>query len=178
MTKNENVKPTGTVENEISTSVATPSDTGYPMSVLVREDENYRVFQQPDGKFVRKLKFKPLMTVKTESTEEKLNLLKLRETAIEMKNIIGQEIEIEGVIIEPFDRINEETGEEEHGATTTLITEGFSKLVVTSSSTVYMKIMEWYSLFGAEMFTEGSLLTVKPQRQKGREYELTTLVLV
>mgnify|MGYP001217430753 CR=1 FL=1 len=161
-----------------NTEVAVVSDTGFSNLVVVSEDKDFIVYQKPDGKFERKMKYHAFSSIITETREEKVALMKLRDKAEEMKNYIGKEILLEGVIISPYTSLDEETGDITHGATTTLITDNFTKAVVTSSKTVYFKIRELLEMFGEDLFNEGDQLTIRPITEKGQNYNLTTIELV
>src|SRR6185312_7442895 len=68
------------------------------------------------------------------------------EAGTPLKNAIGQEIEIQDVIIRKYDRVNEETGETEYGAITYLFTPE-KELYATSSLSVHFKLKEYFALF-------------------------------
>lgn len=178
MTKNE-VNEISTPEEMLPTQGVPEelSETGFNVPVLVKETEDYYHYQNPDGKYVRKLKYKPVSTIKAESREERINLMKVRDEAIEMNDYINKPFLMEAVIIDPYDSINEDTGETEYGATTTFFTDGFTKAIVTSSKTVYLKVQELIKIFGNDIFVEGSQLTVKAEKIDGRDHKVTTLKL-
>ena len=154
------------------------SETGFSNLVVVSEDKDFIVYQKPDGTFERKMKYHEFSSIVTETRSEKIALLQLRDKAEEMKGFIGKEILLEGVIITPYTSLDEETGEISHGATTTIITDNFTKAVVTSSKTVYFKIKELLDLFGQDLFNEGDQLTIRPVTTKGQKHMLTTIELV
>lgn len=154
------------------------SETGFSNLVVVSEDKDFIVYQKPDGTFERKMKYHEFSSIVTETRSEKIALLQLRDKAEEMKGFIGKEILLEGVIITPYTSLDEETGEISHGATTTIITDNFTKAVVTSSKTVYFKIKELIDLFGQDLFNEGDQLTIRPVTTKGQKHMLTTIELV
>ena len=154
------------------------SETGFSNLVVVSEDKDFIVYQKPDGTFERKMKYHEFSSIVTETRSEKIALLQLRDKAVEMKGFIGKELVLEGVIITPYTSLDEETGEITHGATTTIITDNFTKAIVTSSKTVYFKIKELIDLFGQDLFNEGDQLTIRPVTTKGQNYMLTTIELV
>ena len=154
------------------------SETGFSNLVVVSEDKDFIVYQKPDGTFERKMKYHEFSSIVTETRSEKIALLQLRDKAEEMKGFIGKEILLEGVIITPYTSLDEETGEISHGATTTIITDNFTKAIVTSSKTVYFKIKELLDLFGQDLFNEGDQLTIRPVTTKGQKHMLTTIELV
>lgn len=145
------------------------------LPVIVAEDDTFITFKRPDGKFERKLKYHEFSSVVAETRKQKLNLMKLLDNSEEMKNYIGKDIVLEGVIIRPYTSLDEETGGVEYGATTSIITDGFSKVITTSSKTVYVKIKELIDMFGQDLFLEGDLLTIVPIKEKGREHQLTSI---
>ena len=154
------------------------SETGFSNLVVVSEDKDFIVYQKPDGTFERKMKYHEFSSIVTETRSEKIALLQLRDKAEEMKGFIGKELVLEGVIITPYTSLDEETGEISHGATTTIITDNFTKAIVTSSKTVYFKIKELIDLFGQDLFNEGDQLTIRPVTTKGQKHMLTTIELV
>ena len=154
------------------------SETGFSNLVVVSEDKDFIVYQKPDGTFERKMKYHEFSSIVTETRSEKIALLQLRDKAVGMKGVIGKELLLEGVIITPYTSLDEETGEISHGATTTIITDNFTKAVVTSSKTVYFKIKELIDLFGHDLFNEGDQLTIRPITEKGQKHMLTTIELV
>lgn len=154
------------------------SETGFSNLVVVSEDKDFIVYQKPDGTFERKMKYHEFSSIVTETRSEKIALLQLRDKAEEMKGFIGKELVLEGVIISPYTSLDEETGEISHGATTTIITDNFTKAIVTSSKTVYFKIKELIDLFGQDLFNEGDQLTIRPVTTKGQKHMLTTIELV
>ena len=154
------------------------SETGFSNLLVVSEDKDFIVYQKPDGTFERKMKYHEFSSIVTETRSEKIALLQLRDKAEEMKGFIGKEILLEGVIITPYTSLDEETGEISHGATTTIITDSFTKAIVTSSKTVYFKIKELIDLFGQDLFNEGDQLTIRPVTIKGLKHMLTTIELV
>lgn len=154
------------------------SETGFSNLVVVSEDKDFIVYQKPDGTFERKMKYHEFSSIVTETRSEKIALLQLRDKAEEMKGFIGKELVLEGVIITPYTSLDEETGEISHGATTTIITDNFTKAIVTSSKTVYFKIKELLDLFGQDLFNEGDQLTIRPVTTKGQKHMLTTIELV
>ena len=154
------------------------SETGFSNLVVVSEDKDFIVYQKPDGTFERKMKYHEFSSIVTETRSEKIALLQLRDKAEEMKGYIGKELVLEGVIITPYTSLDEETGEISHGTTTTIITDNFTKAIVTSSKTVYFKIKELLDLFGQDLFNEGDQLTIRPVTTKGQNYMLTTIELV
>ena len=154
------------------------SETGFSNLVVVSEDKDFIVYQKPDGTFERKMKYHEFTSIVTETRSEKIALLQLRDKAEEMKGFIGKELVLEGVIITPYTSLDEETGEISQGVTTTIITDNFTKAIVTSSKTVYFKIKELLDLFGQDLFNEGDQLTIRPVTAKGQKHMLTTIELV
>ena len=91
-----------------------------------------------------------------------------------MKGFIGKELVLEGVIITPYTSLDEETGEISHGATTTIITDNFTKAIVTSSKTVYFKIKELLDLFRLhlDLFDENQRIENRPFKPLRRFFKI------
>lgn len=161
------------LETALSTEVVDSTEsheTLFPLAwKKVTEDQDYVTYLLPDGTYERKMKYEAFSSIEALTQLQKLSLIEVQEGAEEMKANINKEILVEGLIIEPYTSLIKETGQVEHGATTTFITDGFSKAIVTSSKTVYVKIREYMKILGSEMFNEGDQITVMPIQIPGRE---------
>lgn len=146
---------------------------------LVKEEKDFNVFYDEETKkYSRKQRYHEFSSVTPETTEEKINLLKLLDNATEMKHAIKKEIKVGGVIFSPYSKLDEDTGNTELGVTTTLLTAKFDQAFVTSSKTFYNKLKGIIVTLGADvMFTSGEEITIIPVKEKGQNHDLTTFVL-
>lgn len=155
--------------SETQTQLVTPSPENVSSNmVLVSVDENFRTFyNQETKKFTRKQVYHDFSSVIAETKKEKMALLQLTENATSMRNALNHEIKLGGVIIKPYSTLNEDTGELDFGATTTIFNADFTKAYVTSSKVFYSKIKECIEMFGAELFTPGDEVTIIISTYKG-----------
>lgn len=118
---------------------------------VVSESENYVVKRTQDGKFKREAKYHAYSSIQPETKEDRMFLMNILDGDAEdgngLSEFVGKEIEIADVILNPYDRINEDTGEEEYGVLTYLITPE-REVYVTSSKTVYFKIQSIFQWLG------------------------------
>ena len=150
--------------------------------IIVRQDEDFIVVKTSEGKFKRKAKYKEYSSVKVETKEEKIWLSNLMDMNSEddsagLKNHVGAQIEVQDVILKKYDRINEETGEQEFGVITYLITPDRTAYV-TSSKSVYFKIIEDMKLFGKPHEDGWENLTYQVTKKKGQNGDMILIKLV
>lgn len=151
------------------------------VSVVQRENDEFVVIKDENGKFKRKAKFKEYSSVKAETKEEKMWLLNLLEGDEEsgngLKDHIGAEIEVANVITRTYDRINEDTGEQEYGVLTYLIAPN-GVAYVTSSKTVYFSINRIMDLFGYPHEESWENIKVKVGKQKGQHGDIIKIKMI
>lgn len=118
---------------------------------VVKETDKFVVQKTAEGKFVRKAKYESFNSIVAETRADKIWLMNVLEATDEasngLKDFVGAEIEVQDVITRPYDRINEETGEQEYGVLTYLVTPDRT-VYVTSSKSVYFTITRILELFG------------------------------
>lgn len=135
-------------KNEVANTKVTEL---HPTQIVEREDANYLIIKNEEGKFVRKAKFHDYSSVVSETREDKMWLLNLLEGAEDtghgLKDNVGKTIEVANVITRKYDRINEDTGFQEYGVLTYLLTPE-KVAYVTSSKNVYFSITRIMDLFG------------------------------
>jgi hypothetical protein len=150
------------------------------VSVVEREDENFVIVKE-DGKFIRKAKFHDYSSIKAETKEDKIWMLNLLEGDEEsgngLKDHVGEQSEVADVITRKYDRINEETGQQEYGVLTYLITPE-RQVFVTSSKTVYFSITRIMDLFGKPDSDEWENITVRVGKQKGQNGDIIKIKMV
>lgn len=151
------------------------------VSVVQRENEEFVILKDENGKFKRKAKFKEFSSISANTREEKMWLLNLLEGDEEsgngLKDHVGKIIEVQDVITRKYDRINEDTGEQEYGVLTYLITP--EKIAyVTSSKTVYFSITRIMDLFGQPNTPEWENIKVKVGKEKAQNGDLIKIKMV
>jgi RNase P/RNase MRP subunit p29 len=148
---------------------------------VVREEKNYVVIKNEDGKFVRKAKYNFYSSVQAETKEEKIWLMNLYEgsedTGNGLKEHVGKIIEVANIITRPYDKINEETGATEYGVLTYLLTP--DKIAyVTSSKNVYFSINNIMDLFGAPDQDGWENIQIKVLKEKGANGDMIKIKMV
>jgi hypothetical protein len=148
---------------------------------VVREEENFVVIQNAEGKFSRKAKYHDYSSITAQSREEKIWLMNLmegdEETGNGLKEQVGKHIVVENIITRKYDKINEETGQLEYGVLTYLITPE-KQVFVTSSKNVYMSIIRIMDLFGKPTDSEWENITVKVLKEKAQNGDMIKIKLV
>jgi hypothetical protein len=149
------------------------------MQASVKED--YQVLKTEEGKFVRKAVYSPFASVKPETKEQKIAMLNLLsgddEKTQALSDHVGSHIQIADVILNPYDKINEETGEIEYGVLSYLITpEGVT--YVTSSKSVYFSLKRIFQVFGEPHYNEDEVITVKVVKKQGQQFKYTDIQIV
>jgi len=149
--------------------------------VVQRETEEYVIYKDENGKFVRKAKFNDFSSIKSETREEKMWLLNLLEGAEDtgngLKDHVGKIIEVQDVITRTYDRINEDTGQQEYGVLTYLLTP--DKIAyVTSSKNVYFSITRIMDLFGKPNTPEWENIKVKVGKEKATNGDMIKIKMV
>ena len=87
-----------------------------------------------------------------------------------MGDNVGKQIKIADVIHNPYDAVDEETGELTNGVLTYLIeTDGTA--YVTSSKSVYYTLQNAFKAFGAPHYKDGEELTVEIVKKKGQQFQ-------
>lgn len=153
---------------------------------IVEETKDYVVKKVVDTKtgdikFLRQAKYNGYSSIKAETREEKLWLFQVYEgdedSGYGLKNNIGKEIEVQDIIIRPYDRINEDTGDKEFGVLTYLITPK-KEVYVTSSKTVYFTISRLMELFGSPHDDEWENIKLKVESEKGHHGDIIKVKLI
>jgi hypothetical protein len=147
----------------------------------VNKRESYEVSQTADGKYVRKAVYTPFTSVHPETREQKIKMLALLngddENTQALGEHIGAHIDVADVIFNPYDKINEDTGEIEFGVLTYLITpEGV--VYVTSSKSVYFSMKRVFQVFGEPHWEGEDVITVKVVKKPGQNFKYTDIQIV
>jgi hypothetical protein len=143
--------------------------------------ENYEVTQNEEGKFVRKASYKPFSSITPETKTEKIAMMNLLNGDGENTNALGEHIgahiQIADVIFNPYDKINEDTGEAEYGVLTYLITPE-NVVYVTSSKSVYFSLKRVFQVFGEPHYEGEDVITVKVVKKNGQNFKYTDIQIV
>jgi hypothetical protein len=139
--------------------------------ITIRENKNYVVVKNEEGKFKRKAKFEAFSTFVAETRKDKAWLFNLFEGTEDqgngLKDHVGKQFTIVDVITRPYDRINEDTGKEEYGVLTYLITPD-RVAYVTSSKNVFFTVKNLLENFGEPSKEEPYIIKVlKEKAQNG-----------
>jgi hypothetical protein len=168
-----------TNQNEVANTQA--QETEIVEAHIVRENDQFVVVQDADGKFKRKAKYALYTSFKAETRADKIFLANLLEGAEEsgsgLKDHVGKQIEVQDIITRPYDKINEETGELEYGVLTYLITPE-KQAFVTSSKSVYFSITRIMELFGKPTDEDWENITVKVLKERGTNGDMIKIKLV
>jgi hypothetical protein len=168
-----------TNQNEVANTQA--QETEIVESHVVRENDQFVVVQDAEGKFKRKAKYSLFSSFKAESRADKIFLANLLEGAEEsgsgLKEHVGKHIEVQDIITRPYDKINEESGELEYGVLTYLITPD-KTAYATSSKSVYFSITRIMELFGKPGDEDWENITVKVLKEKGTNGDMIKIKLV
>lgn len=148
---------------------------------VVRENDQFVVVKDAEGKFKRKAKYALYSSFKAENRADKIFLANLLEGAEEsgegLKGHVGKHIEVADIITRPYDKINEETGDTEYGVLTYLITPE-KVAYVTSSKSVYFSITRAMELFGNPENPDWENLTIKVLKEKGTNGDMIKIKIV
>lgn len=148
--------------------------------MTTQSNENYEVVKTETGKFQRKAIYKPFSSVQAVTKEEKIamvNLLSEDSAAQPLKEHIGQQIELADVIFQPYDKLDEDTGEIEYGVVSYLIDQD-GMAFVTSSKSVYHSLKKFFVVFGEPHFTPEEAITVQAVLRDGRQHKYVDLKLI
>jgi hypothetical protein len=167
---------TNTNENEKELAVVSENQV-----TVISQNDDYVVLQNAEGKFVRKAKFHEFSSVKAESKADKIWLMNVFEgsedSANGLKNHVGKQIVVADIITRPYDRINEETGQQEYGVLTYLITPE-KQVFVTSAKSVYFTINNIMKLFGTPSDPDWENVTIKVMKEKGTNGDMIKIKMI
>lgn len=167
-----------TQKNEVSNEVVIPENSGL---VIQSETNDYTIYKDENGKFIRKAKFMDFSSIEATTREEKIWLLNLLEGAEDtghgLKNNVGKTIEVADVILRKYDRINEDTGFQENGVLTYLLTPE-KVAFVTSSKNVYFSIKRIMDLFGKPNEEGWENVKVLVQKEKATNGDMIKIKMI
>lgn len=151
------------------------------LQVVQGNGNQYVVTKGTDGKFTRKTVYQALSTVKSETKEDKIFLVNLlngdEELSLQMKQHVGEKINLVDVIFKPYDSLDEETGELSNGVLTYLFDES-GKIYVTSSKSVYHTLNNVFLVFGTPRKPDYLGLEIQIVEKKGLQYNYIDVKVV
>ena len=148
--------------------------------VSTNTNTDVQVVQGADGKFTRRAIYQAFSSVKAETKEQKIKLLNLLESddiAVPMNDSIGSQIEVQNVILSPYDSIDEETGEITSGVLTYLI-DPKGVAYVTSSKSVYFSVKRVFQVFGEAPYSGDDLVKVEVVKKQGKQFKYTDIKVI
>lgn len=164
--------------NEVAQQPTTFKD--HPAVHEVAVKEFYEVSQKADGKFQRKAVYQFFASVVAETRAQKINMMNLLNGdggALPMGEHVGAEFKVQDVIFQPYDAVDEETGELLNGVLTYLFdTKG--AVYVTSSKSVYFTLKRVFQVFGAPHWSADEAVEVKVVKEKGKEFQYIDLKIL
>lgn len=121
--------------------------------VIVADTENYIMVKKPDGTFKKNMKYKAFFSRAADTDEEKIELYKVfndvnNELVIPMKNMVGKEVSVAHVFMQPYESFDDKTGATVLGVTTT-IQDVEGNYYATSSKSVYYRLFNIFQTFGS-----------------------------
>jgi hypothetical protein len=157
------------------------ADVSENQVTVISQNDDYVVIKNEEGKFQRKAKFHEFSSVKAETKADKIWLMNVFEgsedSANGLKNHVGKQIVVADIILRPYDRINEDSGQQEFGVLTYLITPE-KQVFVTSSKSVYFTIKNIMDLFGKPNEPEWENITVKVGKEKGTNGDMIKIKMI
>lgn len=165
--------------NEITTNNQQAS-----AEILVEDTPKYAVYQMPDGRFEKRMKYQKFWSFVPETNEELINLFQIMNeqdnpNVIEFKSAIGEVLDIKNVYFNPYSSFDEETGTTNSGVTTTIETVD-GKYYATSSKTVYYNLQNIFDVFGTpntDKYLGVKVAIVSTKRQQGNQISLKLIGL-
>lgn len=118
----------------------------------IKQTSDYELVQLADGTFKKKMKYHPYHSRTAITDEEKIELYNVfnddtNELVVPLKNMVKKKIKIAHVFTQPYESLDEQTGEITYGVTTTF-QDVDNNYYATSSKTVYYAIMGIMQTFG------------------------------
>ena len=154
-----------------------------PSFEVVKEDANYRIIRDKDGNYAKKAKFHDFSSFKAETREDRVWLMGLfdsdegDENNAGLKNHIGKVIEVQDIILKTYDTVDEKTGDPVYGVNTYLITPE-RQAYITSSKSVYFKVLEIFEYFGVPGSEDWQNVKVKVSKKKRENGEQILIKVV
>lgn len=177
------ISPTTPIKRNEENKMTTENKNGL-MELTVKEGYEITKTADENGvvKFKRKAVYQPFSSIVPETREQKIAMMNLLNGGDESQTAplgdhLGKHIQIADVIFNPYDKINEDTGEQEFGVLSYLITHD-GTVYVTSSKTVYFSLKRLFQVFGEPHYSEEEAITVKPIKRNGQQFKYTDIQIV
>lgn len=141
---------------------------------IKRETEDYKIIKRDDGKFEKVMKYHDFSTRQPETETEKIELFRVfndednTDLVTPMKSLIGETFTITDFYIQAYESFDENTGNSDYGAITTLKTKE-KNYITTSSKSVYYTIKNIYNVFGLPF----KVKIIGTQRERGIQINLS-----
>lgn len=143
------------MSNDVMTTKSDVMDIFHELgegTIIVQETDDYVIKRLNDGTFKKEMKYKQYMSHVPETEEEQIQLYKVlnsngeNKDIIELKNMVGKEINVEQVYTMPYESFDEKTGESKNGVS--IIMKDGEKWFATSSKSVYFALLNFFKTFG------------------------------
>lgn len=152
--------------------------------ILVQNTPDYEVFKLPNGKFEKRMKYQKEWSYVPETQEELLRFFQLMNEqdnpeVTELKNAVGEILEIKNVFHNPYKSFDEETGTTDAGVNTMIETND-GKFFVTSSKSVYWNLKQIFDVFGkpnTPNYLGVKVAVVSTKQKRGNQLSLKLLGL-
>ena len=166
------------VNQELASNVATVSE------ILVQDTPEYEIYKLPTGKFEKRMKYQKEWSYVPETQEELLRFFQLMNEqdnpeVTELKNAVGEILEIKNVYHNPYKSFDEETGTTDAGVNTMIETND-GKFFVTSSKSVYWNLKQIFDVFGkpnTPNYLGVKVAVVSTKQKRGNQLSLKLLGL-
>lgn len=160
------------------------NETGEILTNAPREisrTDQYVTMQDSEGKFFRQALYHDYTSFTAESREDKLWLLSVidggEDSGFGFKEHVGEKIEIENIITRTYTTLDENTGLEEQGVITYLITPEKTPYVTTSKS-VYFTIRNMMEILGRPDEVDWENVTVEIFGKRGAMGQILNVRIV
>lgn len=166
------------VNQELASNGVTVSE------ILVQDTPEYEIYKLPNGKFEKRMKYQKEWSYVPETQEELLRFFKLMNEqdnpeVTELKNAVGEILEIKNVFHNPYKSFDEETGTTDAGVNTMIETND-DKFFVTSSKSVYWNLKQIFDVFGkpnTPNYLGVKVAVVSTKQKRGNQLSLKLLGL-
>lgn len=168
-----------TNKNELMTNVNVETGEMSKSELVVQETEEYRIVKLPNGKFKKNMKYKQYFSRVAETEEEQIELYKVfndsdSNLVTPLGHMVGKEITMNHVFIQPYESFDEDTGNLTSGVTTT-IEDVDGSYYATSSKSVYHTVFNIMQAFGYpedENYKPVKVKVTGTKRQNGIQIDL------
>lgn len=140
-----------------------------------------QIVQNADGKFKRQAAYHAISTVKVETREDKIKLVNILngsdDTVQECKRNVGVKIKLKDLVTNPYESVDEDTGEITNGVTTMMFDED-GDVYVTSSKSVYFTLQNLFKVFAMPSTPDYETLELEIIEKQGQRFKYIDVKLV